>query len=274
MSDPVTETTGGHTRGAAAVSAAAKDIRRGKKELMIAWWVMLGFYQLYAISFFMIAPVQPPPDPAKTVADVVQWYGDNQFRLLLGVSILYAIIGMTTLCNALIAYSMYRMSVSRVFAYSYIAFYALSAIPGLLLTCFALTTAAIRPDRDPEVLHWLYDLAFLAFDGTMGVFLLGSLIWMLAILLDKNRVLPRWFGYLNLCNALTEVVVAPCWIFQSGFFAWDGVVTWWINILVFGVYTTAFVTLLRRMIQAEDFGTGQMPYPPQAPHASVQPRPV
>ena len=36
---------------------------------------------------------------------------------------------------------------------------------------------------------WLYDFAFMAFDGTMGVFLIGSLIWMLAILLDKNRVM-------------------------------------------------------------------------------------
>ena len=44
----------------------------------------------------------------------------------------------------------------------------------------------------------------------MGVFLIGSLIWMVAILIDKNRVFPKWFGYLNLCNALTEVVVAPC----------------------------------------------------------------
>lgn len=248
--------------------------QRGKRELWIGWWAMLIFYQMYAIAFFMVAPIQPPPDPAKTIAEVTQWYDDNQFRLLWGVAIAYAVIGMTTLCNALIAYSMFRMSVSNVFAYSYIALYSLSAIPGMLLTCFALTAAAIRPDRDPEVLHWLYDLAFMAFDGTMGVFLIGSLIWMLAILLDKNQVLPKWFGYLNLCNALTEVVVAPAWIFKSGFFAWDGVVTWWIDIVVFGIYTSAFVTLLRKMIEREDFGTGVMPRTPEPESSSTQPQPV
>jgi heme/copper-type cytochrome/quinol oxidase subunit 3 len=42
----------------------------------------------------------------------------------------------------------------------------------------------------------------MAFDGTMGVFLIGSIIWMTAILLDRNRVLPKWFACLNLCNAL------------------------------------------------------------------------
>jgi hypothetical protein len=93
----------------------------------------------------------------------------------------------------------------------------------------------------------------------MGVFLIGSLIWMTAILLDKNRVFPKWFAYLNLCNALTEVVVAPSWIFHVGVFAWNGVIAWWINVVVFGLYTGAFIYLLRCMILREDFGAGPLP---------------
>jgi len=93
----------------------------------------------------------------------------------------------------------------------------------------------------------------------MGVFLIGSLVWMVAVLLDENRVFPKWFGYLNLCNALTEVVVAPAWIFKSGVFAWDGEIAWWINMGVFVTYTAVFLTLLRRVILREDFGTGPLP---------------
>ena len=72
-------------------------------------------------------------------------------------------------------------------------------------------------------------------------------------------VFPKWFGYLNLCNALTEVVVAPAWIFKRGVFAWDGEIAWWINMGVFVTYTIVFLTLLRRMILREDFGTGPLP---------------
>ena len=79
----------------------------------------------------------------------------------------------------------------------------------------------------------------------MGVFLVGSLIWMAAILLDENGVFPRWFGYLNLCNALTEVVIAPSWIFQRGVLAWNGVIALWIDVVVFGLYTGVFIYLLR-----------------------------
>jgi hypothetical protein len=55
------------------------------------------------------------------------------------------------------------------------------------------------------------------------------------------------------------VVVAPAWIFKSGAFAWNGAIAWWINMGVFVTYTTVFLTLLRRMILREDFGTGPLP---------------
>ena len=155
--------------------------------------------------------------------------------------------------------TMRRMSISPVFGYTYLVIYSLSAVPGMLLMCLALTAGAMRPDRDPELLQWLYDFAFLSFSGTMGVFLIGSLLWMAAILIDHNWVFPKWFGYLNLCNALTEVVVAPAWIFHRGVFAWNGLICWWINIVVFGLYTGAFIVLLRQMIRREDFGTAALP---------------
>ncbi len=93
--------------------------------------------------------------------------------------------------NALLAYSMRRMSVSPVFAYSYLIMYSLSAIPGMLVMAIAMTAAALRLNRDPEIIHWLYEFAFLSFSGTMGVFLIGSLVWMAAVLLDKNSGVPE-----------------------------------------------------------------------------------
>ena len=230
-----------------------------KLELWIAWWAMVVFYQLYGLLFFVVTRVQPPPDPWWDAPRIVQWFDDNHYGLLIGFSIVFLITGMLGAVNALLAYSMRRMSVSPAFAYSYLVIYSLSAVPGMLLTCLALVVGAMRPDRDPELISWLYDFAFMAFDGTMGVFLIGSLVWMVAILIDKNRVFPKWFAYLNLCNALTEVVVAPAWIFKDGVFAWDGAITWWIDMVVFVIYTAVFITLLRRMIVREDFGTGPLP---------------
>ena len=39
-------------------------------------------------------------------ARVVQWFHDNHFGVLVGFAIMFVITGMTTMSNALIAYSM------------------------------------------------------------------------------------------------------------------------------------------------------------------------
>jgi hypothetical protein len=231
-----------------------------KIELWIAWWTMVVFYNLFGLLFFVVTRTQPPPKPWWEPERVVQWFGDHHDRLLVGFAFVFLIAGMTALMNALIAYSIRRMSVSRAFAYSYLVIYALSTLPGMLFLGIGLTVGVMRPDRDPTIICWLYDFSFMTFVGTMGVFLVGSLVWMTAILLDENRVFPKWFGYFNLANALTEVVVSPAWIFNDGWvFGWNGVITWWLQVFVFAIYTGVFITLLRRMILREDFGTGPLP---------------
>jgi hypothetical protein len=230
-----------------------------KRELWIGWWTLVVFYNLYGLLFFVIARTQPPPEPSLHPTEIVRWFDERHHGLLYGYAIVFIVGGATAIMNAMLAYSIRRMSVSRAFAYSYLVIYALATLPGMLIMGIVCTVGAMRPDRSPALMSWLYDLAFLSFEGTMGVFLIGSLIWMVAVLLDENGVFPKWFGYLNLCNALTEVVVAPAWIFRSGAFAWNGAIAWWINMGVFVTYTTVFLILLRRMILREDFGTGPLP---------------
>jgi hypothetical protein len=46
---------------------------------------------------------------------------------------------------------------------------------------------------------------------------------------------------------------------KSGPFAWNGVISFYINMAVFIPYTGVFIMLLQQMIQREDFGAGVMP---------------
>ncbi|HUO48362.1 MAG TPA: hypothetical protein VMU09_05970 [Acidimicrobiales bacterium] len=234
-----------------------------KRELWLAWYATVAFYSLYAVVFFLVTRTQPPGKPWYTPEQVAGWFAGRHTGLLVGFALIFVLGGLSATALALITYSIRRMSVSRAFAYSYLILYAIAAVPGFLFICVAMTVGTMRPGRDPAVLRWLYDLGFLSFSGTMGVFLLGSLIWMTAILLDRNGVFPKWFAYLNLCNALTEVVVAPSWLFRDGVLAWNGTIAWWINVVVFGIYTGTFIHLLRQVILREDFGTGPLPAAPR-----------
>lgn len=138
-----------------------------KRELWLAWWTLVVFYNFFFVVFFAVTRVQPPPSPSWDSARIVRWFHDNHFGLVAGFAIMFVVGGMTTINNALIAYSMRRMSVSRAFAYSYLVLYSLSAIPGMLLMCIAITVGALRTDRNPELIAWIYDFAFLSFVGTM-----------------------------------------------------------------------------------------------------------
>ena len=162
--------------------------RNPKVGLWIMWWAMVCFYQLFGIVFCLMTRVMPPPKPWWDQARILQWFGDNHHGLLWGFGIIFLVSGVVSSSNALIAYSMRRMSVSRVFAYSYLAIYSLATLPGMLLTALLLSVGAMRPDRDPAIICALYDAGFTAFIGTMGVFLIGTSVWMLAVMLDQPRV--------------------------------------------------------------------------------------
>lgn len=229
-----------------------------KLELWLSWYTILVFYNVFGIVFFGITRTQPPPKAWWDLPKIVWWFHDKGWGLLVGFGIIFVMGAFATASTALITYSIRRMSVSPAFAWSYLILYSLAAVPGMLLTCIALVTGAMRPDRDPRLMGLLYDMGFLSFSGTMGIFLIGSVVWGVAILLDENEILPKWFGYFNICNALTEVVVATCCVLKSGPFAWDGVIAFYINMVVFGIYTGLFITYLRKMIEREDMDSPQV----------------
>ncbi|MCE7796533.1 hypothetical protein LWE61_08150 [Sphingobium sufflavum] len=221
-------------------------------EQWLAWYAIVVFYNIFGVVFFLITRTQPPPKAWWDLPKIMWWFNENHFGLLFGFGIMFLIGALSIASTALICYSMRRMSVSPVFANIYLIIYSLAAVPGMLLTCIALVVGALRPDRDPKLIGLLYDMGFLSFSGTMGIFLIGSVIWAVAILLDKNSILPKWFGYFNICNALTEVVVATCCIMKEGPFAWNGMIAFNINMVVFGIYTGCFITLLKTMIEKQD----------------------
>ena len=136
-------------------------LRHGpKRELWLAWGILVVFYNLFFPMFFIVAQVQPPPQPTWDLVTQVHWFNERHLGIPVGFGIIFAIGGMIAVNNALIAYSMRRMSVSPAFGYSYLVIYSLSAVPGMLLLNIALIVGTLRPERDPEAVGWLYDFAF------------------------------------------------------------------------------------------------------------------
>jgi hypothetical protein len=217
-------------------------------ELWIVWWSMPVFYQIFTIAYFVLARTQPPPPPFWDLAQIKEWMELRHSGIDHGYLWFYLTIGLPGWHIGLIAVLLKRMSISPAFAYAYLGTMAAGTLPGALLNAIGYSLLLLRPDRDPRALTFLYEFANLTFVGTMGVFFIGSVILVNAILLDKNEILPKWFGFACIWNLTTEFTVAPAWIWREGPMTWTGGITFYWNMVVYGAWQIMYFIVFYKAI--------------------------
>lgn len=230
---------------------AARPGADGKRDLWICWWTAPAFYLLFGLIFVLLTHVMPPPRPSMSMTQIAAFFADHRTTIQIGFVLLIVVIAGSAVLNGLVAYQMRRMSVKPVFAYGYIATLSVGAIPGCLLCAISFLAATFRPDRDPHQIALLYDVALLSFVGSLGCFATQYLILAIAILLDKNKIFPTWFAYVSIWQIVTELLAAPVFVFQRGPFAWNGAIAFYEGTVLFGVYISCFIPLLRKAIQQQ-----------------------
>jgi hypothetical protein len=217
-------------------------------ELWLVWWSMPVFYQIFMVTYFILARTQPPPPPHWNVAEIQSWIGLRRSGVELGYIPFYLTIGLPGWHVGMIWVLIKHMTVNRAWAYAYLGTMAAGTLPGAVLNGFGYSLLVLRPDRDPRALQFLYEFANLTFVGTMGVFFVGSFILVVAILLDKNEILPKWFGFACVWNLTTEFTVAPAWIFMRGPMTWTGGITFYWNMVVYGTWQVMYFVVFYKAI--------------------------
>jgi hypothetical protein len=106
-------------------------------------------------------------------------------------------------------------------------------MPGLLW-CIA----AFRPERNPEILSALNDIAWIVAILPWPITMVQMIICGLAILehSERNPIFPRWVGFFNLWGAVTFLPGALLPFFKTGPFAWNGLLSFWVPGTIFGLW--------------------------------------
>ena len=157
--------------GAMQILADAEDLPKTAniKTQLISLWTAPVFGVVLLIAFLAFPGFFPPMSPAMTAEQVANFYSDNAAMIRFSM-ITFNLCGIMLLpFFMVIVIQMKRMATqSHVFAYCYLT----AAVSGA--TLFALAdifylVAAFRPDRNPELVLLLNDMAWMIFIAPVGV---------------------------------------------------------------------------------------------------------
>lgn len=220
-------------------------------------WVGAICAVLYGFSYVVFLKFLPAPGPLMETADVVALYADNNLMFRFGVGVMIITGAFFVPISIPVSIQMARMEKG----FPYLA--VLQLLTGLMgAWIFAWPAVlwgvcAFTVDRAPEVTVALHQLAWLTFITP------GSFFWMqvgavgVAALVgkrnDANAAFPRWFGWFTLFAAF-EMSFPPTFsqMFWRGPFAWNGLLTFYLTIIIYGIWLSLMLFLMLRAISRQE----------------------
>jgi len=230
---------------------AAKTPAAGKRDVWIVFWIVPAFYTAFGVIFFALTRTMPPPRPDITTDQKVLFFTNHGLTIQIGFGLLILIVGGAGIANGIVMYHMKRMSTGSVLAYSYMAGMAVGALPGCLLVAICFLAATLRPDRNPELMAFLYDLGLLSYVGSLGCFSVAYFAFAIAILYDRNGIFPKWLAYISVWQIVTELLAVPVFVSKAGPFAWNGSISFWMGTAVFGIWLSCVIMFLKKATELE-----------------------
>lgn len=209
---------------------------------------------LFALGFLLFPVFAPPLSPTLTPEEVAAFFRDYNTGIL-GVVILGNLLagGLVPLF-AVTAVQMSRTGTSSsVFTYAYIICVG-AGTTAFILADYCWGVAAFRPDRDPQLISLLNDMAWFFFIAPVGTIVVQNLCLALSIYLDERRepVFPRWVAHFNVGTAVLLVPGAFSILFKTGPLAWDGSVSFTLRVAVLATYPVVMFLVLLRVVKRQD----------------------
>ena len=222
-----------------------------KVEMFGAWSGLL--YVLFLVIGWAILPAfLPPHAPGADAGMVVQnYYADYFLRIKLGM-IITMFAGVIYLPFSAVTAIYIKKIEGEVGMLTMLQL--MGGICTAVLTFYPAMwwmVASFRPDRNPELIQLMNDMAWLQFVGGLSLFLPCVLTVALAAFMDKRAepIFPRWVGYASLWSAVLILPDQLIFFFYDGPFAWDGLIGFWLPAMVFWFWFTLMPFILRRAIK-------------------------
>jgi hypothetical protein len=224
-----------------------------KRSQLFGAWCGPGFMLALALGFVLVAGLFPPHSPSFSGAEVAEFYQANTLRIRLGLLLFLWATALYLPFAGVLTVQMARIE-GRFPMWSCVQ---LAASAGNVITLtFPMAfwaTAAFRPERAPELIQLLDDLAWIPFVSMTSPFLVIPICIAIVGFMDKDPqpLFPRWACYYNLFAVSLLLPGGLIIFFQSGPFAWNGLFGIWIPFIDWGIWFGVTSYLLIKGIQRQ-----------------------
>ena len=235
------------------VGGPMRGDRRTLDAQSVSLWLAVVFGALLLVAFILFPGFFPPMSPGMSATKVAHFYSRHTTMIRTSMIIFNLCAVMLLPFFMVIVYQMKRMATpTQVLAYCYLSAAATGATLFAIADLFWLV-AAFRPDRDPQLIMLLNDLAWITFTAPVGMIIAQNLCLGLAVLLDDQPrpIFPRWVAYLSFGIALVIAPSVCAAVVQSGPLAWNGLVSFWLRIIAYAVFLVAMFFVLHSAIRRE-----------------------
>ncbi|MCU1654603.1 MAG: hypothetical protein QOC75_2463 [Pseudonocardiales bacterium] len=208
---------------------------------------------VFGVGFMLFAGFVPPPSPANSAQQIADMFAANRNGIRVGI--ILALFGSAMLLpfltvvsaeirkiegpNPLLAPMQFGGAVVLV------TFFQIIGLAWLL--------ASFRSDIDPDIVRTLNDYCWFVWSMLIATYMIQYICMAIAGFMDMrpHPIWPRWAAYLNLWVAVTGAGGQLAVFFKAGPFAWNGVVGFWLPVLIFMIGMCVTTALLLRRAHYE-----------------------
>lgn len=207
----------------------------------------------FGVAFLFVVGFVPPPSPALDAQQIAEIYAANTTGIRIGV--LVAMFASALLLPFLTAVSAEIKKIEGPLGLlgpiQFGGAVALTMIFQIIGLCWL--AASYRPEASPEIIRAFNDYTWFAWSSFIATYSLQFICMGIAGLMDfRDRpAWPRWAAYLNLWVAVTGAGGVLAVFFKTGPFAWNGVVGYWIPVILFVVGLSVTTWALHRRARHE-----------------------
>jgi hypothetical protein len=231
----------------------AHHARIKRRVWMAAIWSWPVCAVVFGVAFLFVVGFVPPPSPALSAQQIGDVFAANRTGIRIGVLVaMFAsalLLPFLTVVSAEIKKIEGRLGLLAPMQFGA----AIALVMIFQIICLAWLTASYRPEINPEITRAFNDYTWFAWSTFIATYMIQFICMAVAGFMDirERPAWPRWAAYLNLWVAVTGAGGVLAVFFKAGPFAWNGVVGYWIPLILFVIGLSATTWLLHRRARYE-----------------------